>query len=178
MAKRYVRLNWQNAPNTATPLNAENLNIMDKGIDDIDTALENHINSMIHSDAINDTTKYPSSAVTFSHGTQISSLQNSVSEINNNLDNKIIYKHVQLGDITLNANTRNNYTISDYYTVPTGYKIIACTPICSGGSSGDFCLGNVILVGTDIGMVTFANKSTTNSFTWNLSFMLVLINLS
>ena len=36
MAKRYIRINWQNAPSVATPRNAENLNIMDKGIDDLD----------------------------------------------------------------------------------------------------------------------------------------------
>ena len=36
MAKRYVRLNWQNKPSVATPISAINLNIMDKGIDDLD----------------------------------------------------------------------------------------------------------------------------------------------
>ncbi len=40
MAKRYARINWQNAPSTATPRNAANLNIMDKGINDIDDAVE------------------------------------------------------------------------------------------------------------------------------------------
>ena len=28
----YDRVNWQNQPSTATPINAENLNRMDKGI--------------------------------------------------------------------------------------------------------------------------------------------------
>ena len=40
MAKRYIRINWQNAPSTATPRNAENLNKMDKGIDDLDNAVD------------------------------------------------------------------------------------------------------------------------------------------
>jgi len=40
MAKRYTRINWQNSPNVATPLSAENLNKMDKGIDDCDNAIE------------------------------------------------------------------------------------------------------------------------------------------
>ena len=40
MAKRYARLNWQNAPSVATPINAVNLNILDKGIDDLDNAIE------------------------------------------------------------------------------------------------------------------------------------------
>ena len=39
MAKRYTRINWQNKPNTATPISAENLNKMDKGIDDNDKAI-------------------------------------------------------------------------------------------------------------------------------------------
>ena len=40
MAKRYIRLNWQNRPSVATPVNAANLNKMDKAIDDIDNAVE------------------------------------------------------------------------------------------------------------------------------------------
>lgn len=41
MAKIYNRINWQNSPSTSTPLNAANLNKMDKGIDEIDTKLDN-----------------------------------------------------------------------------------------------------------------------------------------
>ena len=40
MAKRYARINWQDAPSTATPRNAANLNKMDKGIDDLDNEIE------------------------------------------------------------------------------------------------------------------------------------------
>mgnify|MGYP000259149990 CR=1 FL=1 len=39
MAKRYTRINWQNKPSVATPISAENLNIMDKGIKDCDDAI-------------------------------------------------------------------------------------------------------------------------------------------
>ena len=39
MAKRYTRINWQNAPSAATPRTAENFNIMDKGIKDCDDAI-------------------------------------------------------------------------------------------------------------------------------------------
>lgn len=39
MAYRYNRINWQNKPNVATPISAENLNKMDKGIDDNDKAI-------------------------------------------------------------------------------------------------------------------------------------------
>jgi hypothetical protein len=78
MAKRYIRLNFQNSPSTATPLNSTNLNKMDKGIDDIDTALENHLNNIVQTDAINDTTKYPSTAVTYAHGQAIATLNNNL----------------------------------------------------------------------------------------------------
>lgn len=40
MAKRYTRINYQDSPSTATPLSAANLNKMDKGIDDLDNAIE------------------------------------------------------------------------------------------------------------------------------------------
>jgi hypothetical protein len=40
MAKRYIRINFQNSPSTVTPLNATNLNKIDKGIDDLDNAIE------------------------------------------------------------------------------------------------------------------------------------------
>lgn len=39
MAYRYNRINWQNKPNVATPISAENLNKMDKGIKDCDDAI-------------------------------------------------------------------------------------------------------------------------------------------
>lgn len=40
MAKRYARLNFENRPSVKTPVNDVNLNIMDKGIDDLDNAIE------------------------------------------------------------------------------------------------------------------------------------------
>ena len=39
MAYRYNRINWQNKPSVATPISAENLNQMDKGINDNDKAI-------------------------------------------------------------------------------------------------------------------------------------------
>ena len=78
MAKRYTRVNWQNSPSTVTPISAENLNKMDKGIDDVDSALEDHISSIIHTDTINDVTKYPSSAVTYGLGQEIDVLDGKI----------------------------------------------------------------------------------------------------
>jgi len=77
MAKRYARLNWQNKPSVATPINATNLNKMDKGIDDIDTALNNLENSIV-GQIVNDPTKINNAAVNYS-------LANQISELNKNL---------------------------------------------------------------------------------------------
>ena len=44
MIMSYIRVNWQNAPSTATPVNAENLNIMDKGIADAHSQLAQKAN--------------------------------------------------------------------------------------------------------------------------------------
>ena len=35
----YTRVNWQNSPSHATPLSAENLNVMDEGIYDLDATV-------------------------------------------------------------------------------------------------------------------------------------------
>jgi len=46
----YTRVNWQNAPSTATPVNAENLNKMDKGIADAHSQLaeiENRLSGIV-----------------------------------------------------------------------------------------------------------------------------------
>lgn len=82
MAKRYARLNWQNKPSVATPINATNLNKMDKGIDDIDTALNNLENSIV-GQIVNDPTKINNAAVNYS-------LKQSIDAINNNLAYNVI----------------------------------------------------------------------------------------
>ena len=50
MPKRYIRVNngngWKNKPSVESPLNQINLNQMDKGIDDVDTALNNLENNL------------------------------------------------------------------------------------------------------------------------------------
>ena len=43
MIMSYTRVNWQNAPSTATPVNAENLNKMDKGIADAHSQLASNV---------------------------------------------------------------------------------------------------------------------------------------
>ncbi|MDF2907137.1 MAG: hypothetical protein K0R34_2458 [Herbinix sp.] len=84
MAKRYIRLNWQNSPSVATPVNAANLNAMDKGIDDLDNSIEDLYDvkfdkaNIVQQSTVNDAAKVPSSAVTYS-------LANSISSLNDNL---------------------------------------------------------------------------------------------
>ena len=41
----YERVNWENLPSTNTPVNADNLNKMDKGIKDLETELSKKANS-------------------------------------------------------------------------------------------------------------------------------------
>jgi hypothetical protein len=84
MAKRYIRLNWQNSPSVATPVNAVNLNAMDKGIDDLDNAIEDLYSvkfdkaNIVQQATVNDAAKVPSTAVTYS-------LAQSVQLLNDNL---------------------------------------------------------------------------------------------
>jgi len=85
MVKRYARVNYQNKPSTATPVNATNLNKMDKGIDDIDNAVEDLYNvkfdkSNIVQSQVNDTTKVPSAALAYAMGQQLTQLNNNLVE--------------------------------------------------------------------------------------------------
>lgn len=84
MAKRYIRLNWQDRPSVATPLNAANLNRMDKGIDDIDNAVEDLYNIKF------DKANIANNVITTAAGLALDarqgkSLQDQITEQNNNL---------------------------------------------------------------------------------------------
>lgn len=78
MAKRYTRINYQDSPSTATPLSAANLNKMDKGIDDIDNAIEEIYNKRVN----NVVTTNPD---TFLAGPVGKTLQDQITTLNNNL---------------------------------------------------------------------------------------------
>ena len=87
MAKRYIRINWQNRPSVATPISATNLNKMDKGIDDIDNAIEEIYNKRVN----NVVTTNPD---TFLAGPVGKTLQDQITTLNNkfaSLVNKITY---------------------------------------------------------------------------------------
>lgn len=42
----YTRVNWQDQPSTATPINAQNLNTMDSGIARLETSLNNSVSTI------------------------------------------------------------------------------------------------------------------------------------
>lgn len=107
MAKRYIRINWQNAPSVATPRNAENLNIMDKGIDDLDLY-------KIDTDAI------ANNLVTTEAGLVLDArqgkvLDDKVNTINNYLTNLLFNKAI--------PNVSGSYTTAD--DLPLG--VVYCT---------------------------------------------------
>nr|WP_308743196.1 hypothetical protein [uncultured Anaerocolumna sp.] len=145
MAKRYIRINFQNAPSTATPLSAEILNKMDKGIDDIDNAVELKIDktSIIQTTATNDSTKVPSSAVTYG-------LQQSVNEINNNLTWKVV--------ASVSGNTK--------ITLPNNYQ-----EILIGINMGQYFNSTSHVSNLWLGQDAFDLKvgSTNAEFTYNIS---------
>jgi hypothetical protein len=86
MAKRYARLNWQNAPSVATPMNATNLNKMDKGIDDLDNAIE-----AIYSKRVNNVVT--TNEDTFLAGPVGKVLQDQVTELNKNIKENYLVKN-------------------------------------------------------------------------------------
>jgi hypothetical protein len=79
--KKYTRINFQNYPSTSTPLNATNLNKMDKGIDDLDdevVAVKNTIENM----------SFDADAISYDNtqsGLQATDVQGAVDELNDNL---------------------------------------------------------------------------------------------
>ena len=97
MAKRYIRINWQNRPSVATPISATNLNKMDKGIDDIDNAIEEIYNKRVNNVA----TTNPD---TFLAGPVGKTLQDQITTLNNKLN----------GEIVSDVNAINSYGV---YTV-------------------------------------------------------------
>lgn len=123
MAKRYIRLNFQNSPSTATPLNMTNINKMDKGIDDCDNAIEDLYSvkfaktDIVQTDTVNDITKIASAAVTRALGLEIDAVNNnlavlsgaaSVSDANVCTPNK--YQVMQWNGSTLNTPYKEGLT--------------------------------------------------------------------
>lgn len=79
--KTYTRVNFQNYPSTSTPLNATNLNKMDKGIDDLDDEVVTVKNAIENMSFDADSISYDNT----SSGLQATDVQDAVDEINDNL---------------------------------------------------------------------------------------------
>ena len=110
--KKYTRINFQNYPSTSTPLNATNLNKMDKGIDDLDdevVAVKNSIENL----------SFDADAISYDNtqsGLQATDVQGAVDEINDNLANleeRVDLMNFEFFDVRmLETNTSQGYNLN------------------------------------------------------------------
>ena len=119
MAYRYNRINWQNKPNVATPISAENLNKMDKGIKDCDDAIgdlallntTNKTDLVAAVNELNNKLAVQSATLTASAGYTIQDAETSIQKIGN----IVILQMVVMAD--------TNFTGATVVaTLPTGFK--------------------------------------------------------
>lgn len=132
MAKRYVRINFENKPSHSTPLSAGNLNKMDKGIDDIDTELEDKLSKttdLINNDTTGGVDKVASAEVVKVHGQEIDT-------INNNLATTVI----DISSLIIIAN--DNFIVERALASKTGKTVTVnlilsrSSPLNNSDSSG------------------------------------------
>ena len=139
MAKRYIRINWQNRPSVATPLSAANLNKMDKGIDDIDNAIEEIYNKRVN----NVVTTNPD---TFLAGPVGKTLQDQITELNNNLDDlKVARGYANESGLLMSAPTS-----VDEMTETGIYKLDNSTPGMPPGTGVYTAVVEVIKASTTV----------------------------
>jgi hypothetical protein len=117
--KTYTRVNFQNYPSTSTPLNATNLNKLDKGIDDLDDEVVTVKNAIENMSFDADSISYDNT----SSGLQATDVQDAVDEINDNLDD------VQNNLTELFTPDLSTYTAPTIYSsriknIVGGYKIV------------------------------------------------------
>lgn len=103
MAKRYIRLNFENAPSVKTPLSATTMNRMDKGIDDIDTALD-ALESSVVGQFVDDPSKINNATVNYS-------LKQDIDTLTNNLANYFMTS-IEGVDLASIQNVYDNYSNS------------------------------------------------------------------
>ena len=139
MAYRYNRINWQNKPNVATPISAENLNKMDKGIDDNDKAIGDLAQ-------LNTSNK--------------SSLVSAVNELNDNLDN-LSDKLGRVNQIIAHMTNADNEEISFSVGASTLFLITAANSAYTAQASGAVYLAR----GTAENVYTIKISDTNNLLT-------------
>ena len=93
MAKRYIKIGWENKPSVKTPVNMANLGRMDKGIDDCDNAIEE-----IYAKRVNNVVT--TNEDTFLAGPVGKVLQDQVTELNKNLLSRPFRADMQLDKST------------------------------------------------------------------------------
>ena len=130
MAKRYARLNWQNTPSVATPMNATNLNKMDKGIDDCDNAIEE-----IYSKRVNNVVT--TNEDTFLAGPVGKVLQDQVTELNKNFDDhrSFIFSRTDVSGLSAFPIDAGLYrvTIPNIPGLPSGINGYGCLVVFNCG---------------------------------------------
>jgi hypothetical protein len=143
--KTYTRVNFQNYPSTSTPLNATNLNKLDKGIDDLDdevVTVKNAIENM----------SFDADAISYNNtqsGLQATDVQGAVDEINDNLSG---FKYYPIGtaivglvaDDSAYTDANGNYILADSATGRglidnITYKSISSTEKTYGEVGADTC---------------------------------------
>lgn len=120
--KTYTRVNFQNYPSTSTPLNATNLNKMDKGIDDLDDEVVTVKNAIENMSFDADSISYDNT----SSGLQATDVQDAVDEINDNLNGFKYYPSgtqlvALVADDSFYTDANGKYVLADS---PTGESLI------------------------------------------------------
>ncbi len=130
MAKKYNKVGFKNAPNADTPLDAEHLNIMDDGIDELDTWRDGLIVNNLASESTD-------KALSANQGKL---LNDKVTTLNESLSLKNLTSQA-----TIIANS--NYTIIGLYVDKTGNQIyISCLITVNSSSVSQIdCINNIPL---------------------------------
>ena len=154
MAKRYIKIGWENKPSVKTPVNMANLGRMDKGIDDCDNAIEE-----IYSKRVNNVVT--TNEDTFLAGPVGKVLQDQVTELNKNTT-------------LLNATFENVDILDKARTMPKGFTPISLSTGLTNKPTGwlaDYSNGFVLNRGGDTYTIFIINRTTGDIYTntWNLS---------
>jgi hypothetical protein len=135
MAKRYIKIGWENKPSVKTPVNMANLGRMDKGIDDCDNAIEE-----IYAKRVNNVVT--TNEDTFLAGPVGKVLQDQVTELNKNLD-YTNYAISPSAGITIIGNiSRNNRNDMRINLSVTGVALTAN----QGKNIGTTAMGNIATI--------------------------------
>lgn len=147
--KTYTRVNFQNYPSTSTPLNATNLNKMDKGIDDLDdevVTVKNAIENM----------NFDADAISYNNtqsGLQATDVQGAVDEINDNLAQTPITK----GGVTLSTiDDKLNYLVEGAH-----YTLVAQNTVSTQTAQYNITEGKNYIVVATLGTLSSPSTSGT-----------------